>query len=115
MQLHSNPLPDIESLSFFTNWNNKLDCDAYTTIRLSGRKYHVSKRFNVYLKKQFHHVAEVVAIKEFHLHQLNEFIARIDTGYSVDECREIIIKMYPRIDMHTKPIVLVLMKRLKSI
>lgn len=115
MQLHTAPLPDLDSISFFHHWNNKTDCDAYTTIRLSGRKYQVGKRFNVYLQKRFIHVAEVLAVKEMYLHQLNEFIARIDTGYSVEECREIIIKMYPRLDMHKQPLQLVLLKRVKII
>ena len=44
------------------------------------------------------------------LHQINEYIARIDTGYSADECQNIIRTMYKnkRIDWNTQDLALCL-------
>lgn len=87
------------TFEFHYNWNNKLDCKAFTTLRLYVQsKYIVGERRFIVLnqgkKKIDKGTAIVVKIKPLFLHQINEFIARIDTGYSKEECIDIIKKMY---------------------
>jgi uncharacterized protein YqfB (UPF0267 family) len=96
-----------ENLSFSTNWNNKLNCNAFTTLRLrNDRKYHVGARVNVWLNNVFKGKGTVMAVSCFTLDKINESIARVDTGYSAEECKNIIREMYknitPKIDWATK-------------
>jgi len=37
---------------------------------------------------------KLISIKRMKLNDINEYIARLDTGYSAIECRDIIRKMY---------------------
>lgn len=101
----------MEDLFFSYNWNNKLDCRAFTTIRLfNPGKHVVGARFRVMLKRTENKgQVTLTAVKPFLLEQLNPFIAFLDTGYSVEECRNIIEKMYPKIDFKTKRLALILL------
>lgn len=84
-----------EQLQFSHNWNNKLTCSAFTTFRLSNvRKYQIGKRLSIMLKGKHLKDVQILDIKTLKLNQVNEFIARIDTGYSLAEFKEIIKKMY---------------------
>ncbi|MFN4254559.1 MAG: hypothetical protein ACK4Q5_06095 [Saprospiraceae bacterium] len=79
---------------FSTNWNNKLSCAAFTTLRLSGR-FAVGDRGEVWLKDTFLGVVEVIDKKRFESPAvINEWVAQLDTGYSADETRNILARMY---------------------
>lgn len=82
-------------LEFTTNWNNKLNCECFTTLRLYNPVKHcVGNRFSVRLNGHHKGYAKIIAVSPIRLEQINEFIARLDTGYSSEECRDIIRKMY---------------------
>lgn len=86
-------------IKFSTNWNNKLACMAFTTIRLfNPEKYKIGETYEIFLtsnkKDAFIGLAEIVEIRHFKLENLNNFMAMIDTGYSADDCTDIIVKMY---------------------
>lgn len=87
----------MNDLTFSCNWNNKLDCDAFTTIRFSTR-FRIGQEYKIILRLSKHNVetkgiAKVVAMKDFLLKDLNEFMAYIDTGYSITQTKEIIRRM----------------------
>ncbi|HRK00994.1 MAG TPA: hypothetical protein PL089_15395 [Ignavibacteria bacterium] len=107
----------MKTLEFTYNWNNKLDCKCFTSIRLSDR-YRVGEEFKIILinKKvpQVKGVARIIEIKEFYLHQLNTFIAALDTGYSVPECKKIIERMYKNTDFENKQLKLILFLKIDS-
>ncbi len=85
----------LPSISFFYNWNNKLHCKAFTTLRLHNpNKYQVGQQYQIVLNKKPLGTGTVRQIKNLTLATLNEFIAQIDTGYSLEKCREIIQTMY---------------------
>ena len=85
----------IENLDFAYNWNNKLDCHAFSTIRMrNDKKYYVGARKNIRLKEVVKGSAVIVAVSYFLLDKINESVARIDTGYSAEECKGILKKMY---------------------
>ena len=84
-------------LDFSTNWNNKLDCNYYTTLRLSGR-FEVGKTYEVWHKGQFLHHARIMGKKKLSLDTITEWIAYLDTGYPREECCNILRRMYPKID-----------------
>lgn len=84
-----------QELNFSTNWNNKLNCQCFTTIRLHNpKKYFIGAVFRVFLKGFLKGRAEVVGVKICTLKDINEYVARLDTGYSAAECRKIIQTMY---------------------
>jgi len=107
----------IDDLEFSQNWNNKLDCDFYTAIRMrNDKRYFVGKRFRVLLKgKEIHH-AEIVKGSHFKIYHLNSFITYLDSGYPVMEFISMFKKMYSKknIDWETDEIVFVLLKKIKE-
>ena len=83
-------------IHFSENWNRKLGCICFTTIRLANpKKYVLGEKYHITLKGQLRsHPATILGITKFQLHQLTEGMARIDTSYSRSETIEIIRKMY---------------------
>lgn len=82
-------------LEFTHNWNNKLQCKSFTTIRLwNERKYVEGKELPVYLHGFDRGFARIISVKKIKIEQINEHIARLDTGYSARECKELIRTMY---------------------
>lgn len=108
----------MEKLTFTHNWNNKLDCVAFTTLRLrNDRKYYIGGEVEV-LEKHFSRGAyKIVDIKHFKIFQINEFMARVDTGYSRERCIEVIQTMYKNIvtNWNTQELSLILLTKSSTI
>lgn len=105
-----------EQLSFSYNWNNKLACTSFTTFRLHNpRKYAVGRKLSIMLQGKNLKDVEIMAVKTMKLNQVNEFIARIDTGYGVTKFQEIVQTMYKNkgIDFETANWDLVLCNEIK--
>ena len=104
----------MEQLTYSNNWNNKLDCDVHTTLRLSGR-HNVGDQVEVVdrgVSKGLHEIIGKICIP--HISQINEWIANLDTGYSAEECQKIIKNMYPKIlNWSNRPIYYYLVKKIK--
>ena len=101
------------NINFSYNWNNKLNCKAFTTIRLkNSKKYQIGKEFKILLKKELLKSAVIEDIRTIYLNQINEFIAHLDTGYSAHETKNIIKKMYSKINLETQPFSFILLKTL---
>lgn len=82
-------------IEFSFNWNNKLNCNAFTSIRLlNWNKYRTGRLYDIYLKKEFIKKAHLVEIRTFRLSSLNEFVCFLDTGYDKKTTVDIIRKMY---------------------
>lgn len=82
-----------KQLKFSTNWNNKLDCQCYTTLRLSG-DFQIGETVEVWHQKRFMHHGKIIDKKVINMDKINEWIAFIDTGYSRQECIQILRRMY---------------------
>lgn len=100
----------IEDLHFTHNWNNKLDCKAFTTIRIYNERKHVKgARFNIILKRTENKGMGVIHdVKPFLLAQLNSFMSYLDTGYPVEQCRNIMERMYSKMDLTKTKFALIL-------
>jgi hypothetical protein len=86
-------------IGFTYNWNNKLNCKAFTTIRLRNpSKYILNNTYRIELKGDEIGTAKLVAMHDFYLKDLSETVSLIDTGYSKKEATDIILKMYPETD-----------------
>jgi hypothetical protein len=88
----------IQNIDFSYNWNEKLNCKAFTTIRLSDR-FEIGDHLNVLLKKELRLNARVVNKHYFTLDKLSDTIAYLDTGYSKEETIDILQKMYKNVDL----------------
>jgi hypothetical protein len=118
----------IPNLKFSSRWNQrkgqiicKLDMQCFTTIRLAQSKYEVGERYNIVLTNKKGEViaefgtAEVVAINQFHLKNLSEGMARVDTGYSKAETEQIIRRMYPKVNFEEQALVILFLNYVESI
>ena len=84
-----------EVLKFSYNWNNKLNCLCFSTIRIrNDRKYYVGAKKIIQLKGEQKGVVTIVSVSYFTIDKLTEAVSRLDTGYSIDKCRDIIKTMY---------------------
>jgi len=81
-------------IKFSYNWNNKLNCNVFTTFRIKNEKYQVRNIYEIYLKEKYLFDAEIVSIKELKLDEVDDYISYLDTGYSVNEFKKIMKKMY---------------------
>jgi uncharacterized protein YqfB (UPF0267 family) len=105
----------MQIINFSYNWNNKLQCNYFTTLRLLNHsKYQLGKTVEIYLNgvKQFN--AEIINTKEIYFENLNSYIAGIDTGYSLNETKNILLKMYPNVDFTKQSLMLILLKKIKQ-
>lgn len=101
----------MDKIDFAYNWNGKLNCTSFTTLRLQNDKYIVGQSYEVFLKKEKIFTVKVLAIKNILLENINEFIARLDTGYSREECIALIRTMYKNknINWNTQKLSLILL------
>ncbi len=104
-------IDDYPELPFSYNWNNKLDCKSFTTLRLKNRKrFEIGRKYKITLKKAFKKHAEIVGIKTLLLKDISDYIAYLDTGYSKEECQSIIRKMYPHKNFEHQELDFILLK-----
>ena len=89
------PFPKI---TFSNNWNGKLNCHCFSTIRIANaQKYVIGNEYLITLTKPVEiPVCDgiIASITPFRLDKLTEGMARLDTGYGVEECRNIMRSMY---------------------
>lgn len=82
----------MKHLKFSNNWNNKLECRYFTTLRIS-KKFEVNDRVIVTFKNKFK-FARIMEVRKIRGQDLNNFICYLDTGYNLEATQSIIIKMY---------------------
>ena len=83
----------MKDLIFDFNYNNKLNCNAFTAIQPKDPSIKVGDEFKIILKPInapiVKGVARVQSVRHFKFEQLNEFMAFIETGYSLDQTTKI--------------------------
>lgn len=108
----------MSDLHFSTNWNGKLNCDYFTSIRMwNENKYFVSSVFKLYLKNRYKCDVQIVEIKKITLTQLNDWMAWLDTGYSAATTRDILRKMYKNkrfVNLDIQPFAYIMFKKIKE-
>ena len=104
----------MDTLNFNTNWNNKLGCNYYTTIRLHSKTRFEGQKLKVVLKNEFLHDAQIIKIENCVLSQIGDRTAYLDTGYNRDGFCNIIQTMYKNkgIDWNTQVLDVIIIKRL---
>lgn len=107
----------LPKLTFSYNWNNKLNCLAFTTLRLRQDKYQPGKVFQIDCPDVAPAPVVILQVKHLRLDQLTEGMCRLDTGYSKAETDKLIRTMYinkPNINWATQQLSWVLLRKLKA-
>jgi hypothetical protein len=82
-------------LDFGTNWNNKLTCSVFTTLRLHNpKKYIEGNILNVRMRLMDIAPVKIISVKSCYGRDLTEGLCLIDTGYSKRETLIILENMY---------------------
>jgi hypothetical protein len=88
----------INEIKFSKNWNNKLNCPTFTTIRLHNTsKYVISEVYQIVFphKKQIYAFnAIILDIQNIRLSDINNHIAYLDTGLDAEKTKKILQNMY---------------------
>lgn len=89
----------MSTLNFDRNYNRKLDCDFFSTIRLWNPAIHYEGReVNIYDKSgstpRFKGRGCYVQVSEIKLHQLKPAAAMLDTGCPLQETKTILRTIY---------------------
>lgn len=89
----------LHEISFTRNWNNKLNCSAFTTFRIHNERRRPGGTVDIVCEKEgIRFTAEIKAVMTTSLSEVDEFISYIDTGYPVDEFKTIIRRMHKNAD-----------------
>lgn len=77
-------------------------------------KYHIGEIVPIVLNGKTLYQAEIIDKKNFKIDKINNFISYIDTGYSPEETKKILYKMYKNkcIDWKTQLLTFYLLKRI---
>ena len=94
---------DMETIRFNKNWNQKLCCDNYTTIRLHSNKFYVGNILETVCKtdnSEIKEMAKVVYVRSYRLNDIPEEVFWTDCGMSKEHAIQMIEKMYLKYNIH---------------
>lgn len=104
----------MQIIDFELNWNGKLYCNAFSTIRLMNEdKYQLNQSYQLTLNKTIDQgTATLIYLKHFTLKNITEAMALIDTGYSSAEAIQIFKSIHHNImDIENKVFTYMILKR----
>lgn len=85
-------------IRFQRNWNNKLSCNYFTTIRLPRENYKVDNTLKLMLHENGIYrdmgYVRIIEVKPIRPYQINDWMAFLDAGMSADKLREMFYFMY---------------------
>lgn len=89
-----------QTIRFSTNWNNKLNNKAFSTIRIHNpKKYIIGNAYNIELNGISKGIATLHEKRILSIDKLNNFICYLDTGYSKAQTIGILQKMYKNLNL----------------
>lgn len=94
-----------QNIRFTYNWNNKLSCKVFSTLRLQNW-IEEGKKYSIFLKDVYQFDAECVRKTYYLLNELPEELCWLDTGYNGTETKKILKKMYPNADWTREMLIL---------
>lgn len=108
-------------MPFSNNWNNKLNCHFFTTLRLYNHNHHyvgnvfsVGSRSSSDVHKPILFNVSIRSLTIFYLKDLNDSVAYIDAGMDKICFTAVIKKMYTHydIDWNTRKLVLLVLENI---
>ena len=81
----------MDEINFSENYNYKLNCTYYTTIRKKSEKFKIGNVYDINLDNIFLHKSLLIGIKyiDTNLKDNNDFYLELDTGLNYDESRKL--------------------------
>jgi len=113
----------LKSIHFSYNWNNKLSCKSFSTVRLwNEKKYQLLDLFEVIVKQDAQHpkmslgIARLQVINKFLLHKVTPGMTFIDTNLSVIDFQQLVKTMYKNkgIDFKAHPMCFLVFQYLQN-
>lgn len=85
-----------KKLTFSYDWNHKLSCNYFTSIRVDSSRFLVGEIWDIYLGGKYprNFKAELVKVVRVNPKQLNSTMLMLDTGYPEHEAMKILRNMY---------------------
>lgn len=87
-------------VKFSRNWNNKLDCKFFTTLRLDEDQFEIGKTYDIYLLEggdfKPYKRAKCVGVKRLKFNQLSQYLIAMDIGKPLQEGLHMIRRMYDK-------------------
>lgn len=108
----------MEKLTFSTNWNNKLECKCFSTIRIYNPSKHFrGNQFDVFLQRKYKGKVVVLGVIKTYLDKLNDYVCYLDTGYNKAETIDLFKKIYKskNIDFSKKQITILLLQKVEPV
>jgi len=90
----------MKNIRFKKNWNNKLNCRFFSTIRKvlpANPRYYLDKEgtvFNILMNQKIIGSARLIVIKEVKLGEIPEEILMLDTGLPPEEAMDVLKGFY---------------------
>ncbi len=95
-------LKNMKQINFSKNWNGKLSCESFSTIRIyNPDKYIIGESYALNLESQHIGSVEIVALRTFTLSELTDEMAYLDTGKSLKDMIIILKEIYPSLKEDT--------------
>ena len=83
-------------INFNENYNNKLNCKFFTTVRLLNyEKYKTGWAYNIWLKGNFYRTVQCVEIRVIDYSNFDRFLMMLDLGLTLAESKAKLIELYP--------------------
>jgi hypothetical protein len=83
------------SLHFAQNFNHKLDCEYFTSIRPQRDIYQFGAEIDIYCQEHFLKKANIISIKTLTLDELDDWTAFLDAGMNKHELTTLLKTFYP--------------------
>lgn len=90
----------VKEFNFIENFNNKLDCNLFSTIRLHDDSRKIGDKYVILLNRVVKGLAILNNIKTLTLKELDDFTCLIDTGSDKDETIKLIQSIYSERDIN---------------
>ncbi len=103
----------MKNVKFNKNWNNKLYCMSFSTVRLSSStKFKEGEIYRIWENDISKGTATLMCINEFLLANISPAMCLLDTNYEKDEYTKMFKKMYQkkRIDFSKKKLMFLVFK-----
>lgn len=85
----------MNKLEFSTNWNKKLNCKCFTTIRLHNpQKYFIGEVYAIILNNKTIGFAKLKDLRQIKISEITNFMSFLDTGYNAATTQDIIKSIY---------------------
>lgn len=82
------------SIKFSYNWNNKLNCNFFTTIRKVNPMHKIGEVYQIMINETPVFTAKIIHLSRCHVENLSESQCLQDTGYAKAETRAMLAKMH---------------------